>query len=511
MGCSSRRKEKKDRQSQQHWADGIRETILAKWVSPMADAMAQTWQVQDEVLRSCTNEYHTKVDWHLEDHEEPTLPLPDYDPKKPPPQEELSDEEMAPRQGYQQYMHEAYGEDADGNDKLLKKKVLEAFKEEKNSKPNLKFNVTYKGIVCNRIFKTLLTDEQKRYKERASTEAVKGKLEFENALKAPVSEKPEDIQRCIDNLLGFIAPIIRGVSEMTKLQCFFTAGGMIPKAGGEIGTKHYLVGSNPVTGVPFTRWKDNQFDSNVLAPFKEYLEGVYPKKEREAAALREATADKGPLDEAIVGLGDRELGEAREEQEEEGDRESTDSGSSGSNNSDVEEQDAGQQRKRKREEKQIKRKPPTRSQKRTLQLHRENPCHRHNVVPDQEQNCPHPMSADGEKGKEMVRKRDGEQETDVNPELICPIPSAEVLAMVHESDVDFTDLEFVAAWTKAKAGEGEGDGEVDNEVSGESIPDPEEMPEPPWVPEPCPADSPKWFRPLFDKFASVEFLSYKCS
>ncbi|KAJ7573909.1 hypothetical protein C8J56DRAFT_1065424 [Mycena floridula] len=225
--------------------------------------MSQSWQVQDQVLQSCTNEYHAKIDWRLEDWEEPILALRDYDPKNPPAEEELTDDELVKKRekiaaskkrirrwlGYQQLMHEPCGDDTP-----LKKQVLNEYSKEKEKKPNLKWNMMY----CS-----------------AAYEAVTAKLKFEKAMKEPVSAKLVDVQNCIDNLLTFVAPIITGIAEMTKLQCFFTAGRMIPKANGEISTKHYSVGSNPVTGIPFMRWKDNQFDKNVLEPFKEYLEGVY--------------------------------------------------------------------------------------------------------------------------------------------------------------------------------------------------------------------------------------------
>ena len=38
------------------------------------------------------NEYHTRIPWHLEDWEEPSLLLPPYDPKAPPVKEDLSPE-----------------------------------------------------------------------------------------------------------------------------------------------------------------------------------------------------------------------------------------------------------------------------------------------------------------------------------------------------------------------------------------------------------------------------------
>lgn len=41
--------------------------------------------------------------------------------------------------------------------------------------------------------------------------------------------------RCIDNLVSVLAPLIKGLQEMTGLQLLVLAGGCIPAKGGDIG------------------------------------------------------------------------------------------------------------------------------------------------------------------------------------------------------------------------------------------------------------------------------------
>ncbi|KAJ7585540.1 hypothetical protein C8J56DRAFT_1052846 [Mycena floridula] len=561
MGRRSKKKEKKDRLSMQNWAEGARETILAAWVSPMVDAMAQGWQAQDQVLRACTNEYHAKFSWRLQDHEEPSLPLPAYDPKNLPVEEELSDADLAlkrervtllnqrirrwllyrikplsqrvwsrarrttdpfalllaklsglvrppkARQGYQQFMHEKYGDDTP-----LKTEVEKMYAEDVKSKPALKWNMNYRGYACRTIFNGLPQTEQDGYKKTAADKAVEAKDIFKTALKAPVSERPEDIQSCIDNLLPFIAPILTGIAERTKLQCFFVAGGMIPKADGEIGTKHYSVGSNPSTGVSFTKWKDGQFDTNVLAPFKGYLEGVYLKKDRKKAAIPDpageaaAAAAIAVLDEAVVGLGDGLLPD--DEEDDEDDEDGDTSSSSGGEASDGESAAGGTKRKRKSavemkdsgdgDAKKVEQKKGQRKKGAVQGKHKGQPAPAKDADdedkgPPRKRPKPSPankaVTAEGEGNVDAEREITmaiSEPETEVDPSWIRPLPPVEVLAMMHESDVDFSDTDFV-------------------DDLGRPL-----TPEPAWSPERPPADCPDWFRVLFEDFASIHFQSYEC-
>jgi hypothetical protein len=44
--------------------------------------MERGWRSEHDYFKQVCNEFHTRVDWQLQDHEEPALPLPEFDPKK---------------------------------------------------------------------------------------------------------------------------------------------------------------------------------------------------------------------------------------------------------------------------------------------------------------------------------------------------------------------------------------------------------------------------------------------
>ncbi len=75
------------------WAEGVRESILTPLVPVYGDALERGWRAERDALQAICNEFHAKVSWRLEDHEEPSLPLPDYDPLGMEPTEELSEED----------------------------------------------------------------------------------------------------------------------------------------------------------------------------------------------------------------------------------------------------------------------------------------------------------------------------------------------------------------------------------------------------------------------------------
>lgn len=53
------------------------------------------WRAERDYLTRVCNEFHARISWRLEDHEEPEEPLPEYDQFAQVPEEELDDEEMA--------------------------------------------------------------------------------------------------------------------------------------------------------------------------------------------------------------------------------------------------------------------------------------------------------------------------------------------------------------------------------------------------------------------------------
>lgn len=92
---SFQRMRKADRKNQKLWAEGVRETILAPHIEPYADALARSLVAERDYLQRVYNEYHQLIPWRLSDDEEPTLPLPEYDPKAQMIDEGLTDGEAS--------------------------------------------------------------------------------------------------------------------------------------------------------------------------------------------------------------------------------------------------------------------------------------------------------------------------------------------------------------------------------------------------------------------------------
>jgi hypothetical protein len=94
---------KSKRRNLKHWAEGARETILKAHIELYADSMERGWRSERDYFKQVCNEFHAKIDWQLQDHEEPALPLPEFDPnKRLPDLEKLSaaeEKERAARMG----------------------------------------------------------------------------------------------------------------------------------------------------------------------------------------------------------------------------------------------------------------------------------------------------------------------------------------------------------------------------------------------------------------------------
>ncbi|KAJ7886949.1 hypothetical protein B0H13DRAFT_1889088 [Mycena leptocephala] len=84
---------KEKRQNLRLWAEGARESVLIPHIESYADALERGWRAEHDYLQSVCNEFHARIDWRLEDHEEPVLPLPEYDPLATIPTADLSVEE----------------------------------------------------------------------------------------------------------------------------------------------------------------------------------------------------------------------------------------------------------------------------------------------------------------------------------------------------------------------------------------------------------------------------------
>lgn len=85
---------KENRKNLRLWAEGAREGVLAPHITPYADARARGWTAQRNYLEAVYTQFHTLFSWRLKDHEEPTMPLPPYDPNIILTPEELSPEDL---------------------------------------------------------------------------------------------------------------------------------------------------------------------------------------------------------------------------------------------------------------------------------------------------------------------------------------------------------------------------------------------------------------------------------
>lgn len=75
---------KEARKNRKLWADGCRAELLEPYVAGYTDALERGWAHERDYCAKVFNHYHAVIDWRLEDHEEPSLPLPDYNPSHPP-------------------------------------------------------------------------------------------------------------------------------------------------------------------------------------------------------------------------------------------------------------------------------------------------------------------------------------------------------------------------------------------------------------------------------------------
>jgi hypothetical protein len=73
------------------WAEGAREKILLPHLDQYAQERDLGWVKERAYLQKVCNEFHSRVDWCLEDHDEPELQA--WDPKEVVEAEQLSDEE----------------------------------------------------------------------------------------------------------------------------------------------------------------------------------------------------------------------------------------------------------------------------------------------------------------------------------------------------------------------------------------------------------------------------------
>ncbi|KAJ7716213.1 hypothetical protein B0H16DRAFT_1741442 [Mycena metata] len=338
---------KKDRRNLKLWAEGACESILKPHIPGYTDALERGWRAERDYLLEVCNEFHAQIDWRLEDHEEPELPLPTYDKFAQRIEEELDTEELTmkrlkietmnariarwlkyrarslarplkmdrtrdpwaiflaklagvnsppkARQAFQQYMHELYETEIAP---AVKARWEGSFVDLDAIDPDLLKtkkgpDAPFRAKVACKLFAELAADEQEVLHQRAKAEAQKARAEYVVAMKAGPSKSPEDRQKCIDNLGVFMTTVLRGVTEYTGLHGFAVFGGPIPAFGGELRTVHCAWGRNhAVPPVNFPQWSRPRFGRDVLDFMREYLRTAFTPIECVEAALPNADDDE---------------------------------------------------------------------------------------------------------------------------------------------------------------------------------------------------------------------------
>ncbi|KAJ7633593.1 hypothetical protein DFH06DRAFT_1004174 [Mycena polygramma] len=333
---------KEDRKNMRLWAEGARETVLRPHIEGYADALERGWRAERDYLQEVCNEFHGRIDWRLADHEEPELPLKDFNPLETVQAEDLDPEvekaqrsrmsavnsriqrwlkyrvrrlrkgfqsKLDPlkdpwailvaqlsgvktppkaRQAYQQFMHEDY-------DEKVAPLVVDEWAAKSSDGSNVQTskgpNASFRALVARRVFSELTQSERDRYAERAKAEASEARATYEAAMKAPPSKSPEEREKCITTVGKFLGPIMKGIFERTGLHCCFLMGGPMPKFGGELRTIYASYGRNKSTagGVYFPEWAGPRFNF-VTDLMKEYLTTAFTPQDRAECALPDALA-----------------------------------------------------------------------------------------------------------------------------------------------------------------------------------------------------------------------------
>ncbi|KAJ7139006.1 hypothetical protein C8R44DRAFT_867180 [Mycena epipterygia] len=314
------RMSKEKRKTLRLWADGTRETILIDKIETYADALERGWRAKRESLQAICNKFHAKVSWQLEDHEEPALPFPDFDPLALVPEETLPEEEEVAkrtridllnacicrwlkyrarrlrkqlqrkldprkdpwaillaklsglnvppkaRQAYQQFMREEYKT-------MIAPVVAERWVHTPSDGNNVQTSKDpdgpFRAAITREVFAALPDDEHRGYADRAKAEATEAR------------------EKCIDRVGAFLAPILQGIHERTGLHSVAVLGGPLPEFGGELRTIYVSYGrSRAAAGQHFPQWTKGRWNS-VLELMKEYLASAFTEQDKTEAALPE--------------------------------------------------------------------------------------------------------------------------------------------------------------------------------------------------------------------------------
>ncbi|KAJ7432729.1 hypothetical protein FB451DRAFT_1196827 [Mycena latifolia] len=319
---------KEDRKNLRGWAEGAREAVLIPHMDAYEAALDQGWRQERKVLKMICLEFHGRIDWRTEDHQEPAVKS--WDPAAPVVPETLSDEEAvckrqrikalnarirrwfkyrirrlrkikgaagldpsknpyavllaklsgvtAPpkaRQAYQQFMNESYTEKiapvvAERWEAEREQRAQEGQKSGKEPKAG------FRAKVARDVFAALPSGERKDIADRAKKLAADAKAAYLKALKEPPPQDPASRQACIRELGPFMGPILEGIQAYTGLHSTLIVGGPMPAYGGELRTTHVSFGRNRTSlAQHWPQWDKGRFATNVQNFMIEYLHTVF--------------------------------------------------------------------------------------------------------------------------------------------------------------------------------------------------------------------------------------------
>ncbi|KAJ7669900.1 hypothetical protein DFH06DRAFT_1125309 [Mycena polygramma] len=328
---------KENRKNLRLWAQGAREAILAPHMDNYSAALDQGWVFERKYWKTVCREYHVRIPWRTEDHEEPMLG--EWNPAIPIEKETLTPEDEVlknervkllnkrihrwfvyrirrnrkhrstagldptkdpyavllaklsglssppkARQAFQQFMHESYAE-------KIAPVVLEKWTADREasgpaSERTKEPKAGFRAQVAREVFGALPLEEQKALGERAKAEAKEAKDAYLKSLRDPPSQTPEARQRCISAVGSFVGPILQGLNASTGLHATLMLGGPMPAYGGEIRSLHYSFGrNNTPMSHHWAQWDKSRFARDVQEFMVEYLHTAFTPQDCANAAL----------------------------------------------------------------------------------------------------------------------------------------------------------------------------------------------------------------------------------
>ncbi|KAJ7665639.1 hypothetical protein B0H17DRAFT_1143312 [Mycena rosella] len=328
----------------------VHKSAHSKRIAKTCGAVGGGRRKKRKALKNICLEFHVRIDWCTEDHEEPVVK--DWDPKAKLVQEKLSAEDelrkreclkaldvlghtlrvfvagtnitsddyrrlrkqghlsssldpahnpyavllaklsglTAPpkaRQGYQQFMQESYM-DKIASEVLLRWQAGREARTE-NGEKGKEPKAGFRAAVARNLFAKLPSEECQAIGDRAKKEAADAKEAYVKMLKDPPPQDPVSRYKCIQSVGEFLGPILQGLHAYTGLHSTIMLGGPMPQFSGELDTIHVSFGRNKsALGQHWPQWDKPRFSSNVQNFMTEYLHTAFDAEDCKRAALPKA-------------------------------------------------------------------------------------------------------------------------------------------------------------------------------------------------------------------------------